>query len=306
MLKFGYHQEKSEKSMASRLWKFLNTDIRDLFSAETITEGTEAASAVLELANTLQEEGPNVQQLAPLVGKISTLLDVLNSPLGEIVGAGLPFVSMAAKLLGFYLEKTQKPPTLEQCVALVSQAAYLESLKRFLKDEDLLSRICQTPVSAPVQQQIKQLSELEIDEEDARKAVVCFHDCKLAEAFGQVLLARLQDAELDEEEAKILTARVAWNTYRYMMSAWKESRDAVQHLAQPSLSEWRQELTKYQSIDDYLTEQIATKPLEKVFGEDFTFRDIYVPLKAKPLDGNGNEIDDAEAFDLESWAKDVL
>ncbi|MBO1349675.1 MAG: hypothetical protein EBE86_020900 [Hormoscilla sp. GUM202] len=72
--------------MASRLWKFLNTDIRDLFSAETITEGTEAAEAVLELANTLQEEGPNVQQLAPLVGKISTLLDVLNSPLGEIVG----------------------------------------------------------------------------------------------------------------------------------------------------------------------------------------------------------------------------
>jgi len=213
---------------------------------------------------------------------------------------------MAAKLLGFYLEKTQKPPTLEQCVALVSQAAYLESLKVFLKDEDLLSRICQTQVSAPVQQQIKQLSELEIDEEDARKAVVCFHDCKLAEAFGQVLLARLQDAGLDEEEAKILTARVAWNTYRYMMSAWAESGDAVQHLAQPSFSEWRQELTKYQSIDDYLTEQIATKPLEKVFGEDFTFRDIYVPLKAKPLDGNGNEIDDAEAFDLESWAKDVL
>ena len=73
--------------MASRLWKFLNTDIRDLFSAETITEGTEAAEAVLELANTLQEESPNVQQLAPLVGKFSTLLDVLNSPLGEIVGA---------------------------------------------------------------------------------------------------------------------------------------------------------------------------------------------------------------------------
>jgi len=179
-------------------------------------------------------------------------------------------------------------------------------LKGFFKDEDLLSRIGQTPVSASVQEQIKQLSELELDEDNARKAVVCFHDCKLAQAFGQVLLARLQDAGLEAEEAKILTARVAGNTYRYMMSAWAESGDAVQHLAQPSFSEWRQELTKYQSIDDYLTEQIATKPLEKVFGEDFTFRDIYVPLKAKPLDGNGNEIDDAEAFDLESWAKDVL
>ncbi len=221
--------------MASRLWRFLNTDIRELFSAETITDfsgtvGTEAAGAVLELANTLQEEGPNVQQLALLVGKISTLLDVLNSPLGEIVGAGLPFVSMAAKLLGFYLEKTQKPPTLEQCVALVSQAAYLESLKGFLKDEDLLSRIGQTPVSASVKQKIKQLSELELDEDDARKAVVCFHDCKLAEAFGQVLFARLQDAGLEPAEAEILTARVAGNTYRYMMSAWAESGEAVPHL----------------------------------------------------------------------------
>ncbi|MGK7902994.1 MAG: NACHT domain-containing NTPase, partial [Hormoscilla sp.] len=307
LLNFGYHQEKSEKSMASRLWRFLNTDIRELFSAETIAEGTEAAEAVLELANTLQEEGANVQQLAPLVGNISTLLDVLNSPLGEIVGAGLPFVSIAAKLLAFYLEKTQKPPTLEQGVALVSQAAYLESLQEFLKkDSDLLSRIGQTPVSAPVQQQIKQLSELELDEDDAKRAVVCFHDCKLAEVFGQVLLARLQDAGLDEEEAQILTARVAWNTYRYMMSAWGESGDAVQHLPQPSFNEWRQELTKYQSIEDYLTEQIATKPLENVFGEDFTFRDIYVPLKAKPLDENGNEVYDAEAFDLENWANNVL
>ena len=292
--------------MASRLWRFLNTDIRELFSAETIAEGTEAAGAVLELADTLQEEGANIQQLAPLVGKISTLLDVLNSPLVQIVGAGLPFVSMAAKLLAFYLEKSKNPPTLEQCVALVSQAAYLESLQGFFKDDELLSRIGETPVSAPVQRQIKQLSELELNEDDARKAVVCFHDCKLAAAFGQVLLARLQDAGLDEEEAQILTARVAWNTYRYMISAWAESGEAVQHLAQPSFSEWRQELTKYQSIDDYLTEQIAKKPLENVFGEGFTFRDIYVPLKAKSLDKNGNEVENGEALNLESWAKNVL
>ena len=38
--------------MASRLWRFLNTDILELFSAETITDfsgtvGTEAVGAVL-------------------------------------------------------------------------------------------------------------------------------------------------------------------------------------------------------------------------------------------------------------------
>ncbi len=59
-----------------RLWKFLNTDVGDLFSAETVTGGIESAKAVLELAKTLKEQGSNVGQLAPFVGQISTLLDV--------------------------------------------------------------------------------------------------------------------------------------------------------------------------------------------------------------------------------------
>jgi len=292
--------------MASRLWRFLNTDIEDLFSAESVTEGVEAAGKVFELAKVVQEKGSNVEQLAPFVGKISTLLDVLNSPLGEIVAAGLPFVSLGAKLLAFFLEKTKKQPTLEECIAIVSQVAYLESLKGFLKDDDLLSRIGQTPVSEPVQQQIKRLDEFELEEEDAKRAAICFHDCKLAEVFGRVLSARLQDAGLEESEAEILTARVAWNTYRYLIQAWAESGEAAKHLAPPTFREWQQAQEKYQSVEDYLREHIAQKPEEKVFGEDFTFRDIYVPLKAKPLDENGNEIDDAEAFDLETWAKNVL
>jgi hypothetical protein len=40
--------------------------------------------------------------------------------------------------------------------------------------------------------------------------------------------------------------------------------------------------------------------------KNFSFKDIYVPLKAKPLDQNGKLIEHEEAFDLETWAKDLL
>ncbi len=43
-----------------RLWKFLNTDIADLFLAETVKGSVESAKAVLELAKTLKEQGSNV------------------------------------------------------------------------------------------------------------------------------------------------------------------------------------------------------------------------------------------------------
>ena len=43
--------------MATRLWKFLNTDIHEFFTAETVKTGAESAKAVLELAKTLKEQG---------------------------------------------------------------------------------------------------------------------------------------------------------------------------------------------------------------------------------------------------------
>jgi hypothetical protein len=68
----------------------------------------------------------------------------------------------------------------------------------------------------------------------------------------------------------------------------------------------QQEPDKYDSIDAYLREQIVAKPLEKVFAESFTFWDIYVPLKAKPVNKNGDVDEEAKPFDLETWAKYIL
>jgi hypothetical protein len=53
--------------MASRLWRFLNTDISELLSGETVSSTVETAGAIFALAEVLGKEGPNVAQLAPLV-----------------------------------------------------------------------------------------------------------------------------------------------------------------------------------------------------------------------------------------------
>ncbi|MFG6099786.1 hypothetical protein SPB21_31375 [Leptothoe sp. ISB3NOV94-8A] len=111
--------------------KFLTTDIHELASLDTVEGTADAAEAVLGLADIFVTEEPNVKKLAPLVAQLDSLLDVLNSPLGKIVGASLPFVSIGTGLMKFYLETTKEEPTLAQSVALISQAAYLESFKEF-------------------------------------------------------------------------------------------------------------------------------------------------------------------------------
>ncbi|MEG4147159.1 pentapeptide repeat-containing protein [Microcoleus sp. Pol12B5] len=284
--------------MANRIWNFLNTDIKELCSAEAAEAIGEAGKTAAEVAKMFKEQGLDNSNL---------LLEVLNSPLAQVVGTGLPFIGIAAKMLAFFIEKTQQQPTLAECIFLVSQAAYLESFKDFLEqDASLLNRIGQTPVSDGVKQLLKKLADLELSDKDAKETVICFRDSMLAREFNLVLSERLQQAGLNADEAQILTKRVAANTHRYLIEAWAVSGEAIKHLGQPSISEWREEQEKYYSINNYLQEQITSLPLEPVFTENFAFKDIYVPLKEKPLDANGKPINNAEAFDLETWAKNLL
>ncbi|MGK7872633.1 MAG: pentapeptide repeat-containing protein [Xenococcaceae cyanobacterium] len=54
-------------------------------------------------------------------------------------------------------------------------------------------------------------------------------------------------------------------------------------------------------IKEYLNKQIAKRPLESVFHEQFNFKDIYISLKPKPV--NGAQILE---HDLRDWAKQAL
>ncbi|NES23178.1 MAG: NACHT domain-containing protein [Symploca sp. SIO3E6] len=301
------------ESLRILVWKFLNTDIKDLFPIETIKNGADLGEAVLESAKVLKEQGPDIEQLTPLLGRISTLLDVLNLPWVQVVGSGLPFVSIATGLLKLYKENSQQELTLAQGMALVSQVAYLESWQALLslpENQILLEQHKHnpTPASATVRNQIIKLGDCGLDERQAEKALVCFHDSQLAENFNRVLIARFQETGTGATEAKTLTQRIAWNTPRYIDQAIANHADQVKCLAKFRHPGARESLEKYYSLDRYLEEQIATKPRKKVFNnnKEFTFQGIYVPLKVKPVAHDGCVEQEVEALGLETWAKHML
>ena len=136
--------------------------------------------------------------------------------------------------------------------------------------------------------------------------MVYFHESKLAAAFNEVLSARLQEAGIPEAEAQTWVEKVALNTEQYIYSALAEAGDGVKRLVEWYRVGGREVFEKYLSIDTYLEEKIKSLPNEPVFKEKFSFKDIYVRLKAIPLDANGKEIEDAESFILEDWTKQIL
>ncbi|WP_204138546.1 pentapeptide repeat-containing protein [Halomicronema sp. CCY15110] len=296
--------------MASRLWKFLNTDIQELVSLDTVEESKDAADAVLGLAEALQSDGPNVQQLAPLVTQLDSLLDVLNSPLGNIVGAGLPFVPIATGLLKVYLEKTKQEPTLSQSVALMSQAAYLESFKDFVqhqpKVQKWLAAADKRARAKDLTPEVKALGDFELSDREARFALLHFHQSALAISFNRALIARLVHLGAKLEAAKKIAEMVSQNTNRHMRAAIADADAPVQRIVEWYRIGGDADFEKYLSIDTYLAEAIAPRPHEPVFAEPFAFKDIYVPLKAQPLTGAG-EIDESQApIVLEQWARQML
>ncbi len=296
--------------MLTKLWAFLNTDIQDLHwkqTAEITKTGTDAAKAVFDLAKTVKEQQPKVEALKPYIGQISSLLDVLNAPFAQIVKDAIPFAPLAITILQLVCAYTKKEPSLEQCVALVSQVAYLESLQVMLKETPgLLEHLGGVPVSEAIAQQIKKLGDLEIDDREARKAILYFHESKLAAAFNKVLQARLQQAGLEATEAQTLSDRVARKADEFMQPALAQVGDGVKRLVEWYRVGGREVLEKYLSIDDYLEQQIQTRPLEKVFAENFTFRDIYVPLQAQFIQPDGEVQKDKAPVALEQWAKNLL
>ncbi len=297
------------------IWKVLNTDI-ELSLTGTVSAGVEAGKAVFELAKALQEN-KNAKELAPIIKNIDSLLDVLNSPLGEVAKATLPFLPIATGILSYIAEQTRSEPSLEDSVQLVSQVAYLESLRQFLPiflEKHPKLELIENTASEKVAKKIKKLGEtLEVDGEEinfddreARKTLVCFHNSPLAKVFNAILVERFQESGLDENTAKTITERISRKTHRYMKEAVTEVRDSAKKLAGIYGDGWQKDIEAYHSIDQYLEEVIATKPEEKVFDEKFSFRQIYVPMNVKLVNSNGEVRKDSDPQNIEQWAKTTL
>ncbi len=215
--------------MATHLWDFLTTDLRD--RAINPERAADAADAVLGLAAGLATAGFNSPKLPPLVLQLDSMLDAINAPLGKLVGSTLPLADLGTGLLLFYRETTQKEPTQAQAIALVSQAAYLESFRELVKRNPRLGQLLtdndSTPRARNITLEVKALGVFELTDSDAQLAQVAFHQSALAAAFNRALNARLEQMGMPATLARRLVEVVAKNTNRHIRTAIAAADDQL-------------------------------------------------------------------------------
>jgi uncharacterized protein YjbI with pentapeptide repeats len=292
-------------------WQFLNTDIRDLPWGELTTTGAESAQAIQEFGLAFKEQAPKIQELASVAKDVQPFLNALDSPIVQLVGAGLPFVSIGVTLAKLYLEHSKQDPTLTDSVLLVSQIAYLASLEDVLTTSDAVKNaLGNTALKKIVERQIRHLDTKAVTESQAKKALVCFQESEIAAEFSQALREELQETGLNNAATQTFIDRVAWNTHRYLYQALAEAADQVKPLADLYRMGGQEALDKFTSIDEYLRDYISPDSTEpelrnrwRVFNELFILKDLYVPLNAQLIDRNGKPVKNKKNVVLEEWAK---
>ena len=296
------------------LWKWIPAALKQ----ETVKSASEGAKQIFELAKVFKENKKDVD-LAPVVSHISSLLDVLNSPLGQVVKESVPFLPIVTGIVDFFIKQNQTQPDLAESVLLVCQVAYLESFRelKFMPDaerKDIVKKFNDKCASAELTKQLENLGEklelnqqeIKFDKDEAKQTLLCFHDSELGQIFNTILSQRLVDAGLEQAKANVLAERVARYTHRYLKEIVSENRDKMPLLAAIYGSGWEDDERRYQSIDRYLDEVIASKPQETVFDEEFTFADIYVSLKVRSVKDDGSIDENSPPQPIEQWSVELL
>jgi uncharacterized protein YjbI with pentapeptide repeats len=286
-----------------RLCEILTTDI----PIAEFTQGTvDTCKTFIELAKSINENR-SLSELAPLIGQISSVLDVLNLPIVQVVGSALPVVGIASKLLQFSLDRAKVELSFAECVELVGQEAYLESFKNFLnraENQQLLEKLKDAKASDRLQKKIAELGKsLSLNNKEASDVLDCFHESKLAKAFNPILVERLIESGMGESAAKIVVERVSRLTHRETKFVLTKLKDKVESLSAVYGGDWQSDSKTYLSIDRYLEEVIAKKPKEKVFEENFGFEDIYVELQVEAIAKDGGN---SEPQFIDEWALGFL
>ena len=198
--------------------------------------------------------------------------------------------------------------SLEELVISVCEAAYWDICRQTLLDIPSIKQKWNSGLQRTLKQQIKTIvAEQELTEEQAKTTLKSFHQSSFAKELNQILLQTLQQSKIELETAKIITYRIAHRTSWHLKQSIAESREHVKELANIYGDRLAQEVESYEEIEENYLKNIAEKPLEKVFEEDFTFKDIYVTLEVKPIKKDSSEVNqDAKAENIEEWAKELL
>lgn len=290
-----------------RIWGVFNGDLEVNWS-ETVKGGVEASDKIFALAEAVnkKENKEFLKSISPYLQETASLLDVLNSPLGEVVKSTVPFLGIATSILSFVVEQTKEELSLEGSIFLVVQGAYLESFKEFFDGHpEYKSKLRNDKVSKELEKKIKAFGErFTLDENSATNTLVAFRNSEFAAAANELLKGRLMESGFTEKEAQIITLRISSDTYGYLKQAFIEIKDKVPKLTSIYGQRWQDEIERYHSIDDYLKE-IETLPEELIFQQEVTFKQLYVPLKVQPVK-NGKIDKNAPQLNIESWTTDIL
>ncbi|MGB3404773.1 MAG: pentapeptide repeat-containing protein [Microcoleaceae cyanobacterium] len=292
-------------------WTLLNTDVRELgLTGETVIEGT---TSLIDLAGTLNEHQADLPQLAAVIESVEPVIKILDSPMIAVVKDILPFGSIGISVLKACLQATQKDPTLSDCVVIVGQAAYLESFQYILNhlensEENIALKQAAGNLKLKVlmKAQSQRLKELDLDQNTAKTTINSFHNSPLAEALGNALTELFPN----EDATAIFIERVARNTHYYIYETIASSADDIKPLAELFRMGGTKKLEQLNSIEKYLQREIKTQPQTQVFneakdGKKLSIDDIYVSMKAKTVDKNGDSTGEM-AFDLANWATEIL
>jgi Pentapeptide repeats (8 copies)/NACHT domain len=276
-------------------------------STELVKTGAESTKAVFELGKAIKENKGTLAELQPYLGQISSLLDILNSPWRQVIKEGIPFASLAMTLLSLGCEQLKQDPSLESCVVLVTQAAYLASWQAELElNPDLLRGKDLTKESKQIDRNFKKLADIEIDRATATQVITALPSSDLVRQFNQILVDRLVESGVDSLAASRFADRVAWGAPRYVNQMVAEHTEKIKVLAEVYRNGGKEVLAHYASIDDYLRDRIQPLPSEQVFDEkNLQLREIYVPLEIQPLAPSG-ENTSALPQPIEAWAIDKL
>ena len=106
----------------------------------------------------------------------------------------------------------------------------------------------------------------------------------------------------------VFVDQVAWGTPKYLPGVVAELKDKVEPLAEFLRSDGLRIQEKFESIKDYLTDEIDPLPSQQVFDEadpPVTFSDLYVPLRVQPLDISGKRTTES-VLGIHAWAQKLL
>lgn len=285
----------------SQIWQQLQQSFSVQASLNTTAD---TGKAILAATQSIDQQNISLEVIKPVLENSSSLLDVLCLPLAEIVGKELSYVSLGVNLLKLYADITQESPALEDCVLIVSQAAYLQSIRDILALYPSINWDTHLDNLEEFKTKLQIINDIEFDKETAKNTISCFHESELAAAFNQILSARLVTPNITKFLVNLLTKRIAFNTHRYIINSLIDAGDHIPALIANSCVNLQQEQQIITGIDEYLKEHIATQPLAKVFDQSYSWKDIYIPLTVQPCGQKVNALDNA--LDVETWAKGVI